>query len=172
MKPDNAQGRPGETPEFIQLLDASMEALRAKTVGHQVGWGFGKADRWSLDLSQGDLLFTFANGIVATCPAQIVGTLDSTDGSWLWGWANPSVPESLQLDSLLVRDYGEQRQITRLTSAEWPCTEDEAWRMAALACNLCEAQGVYRGPAGTTFVFITFSDVVLSPAGSPAPVGR
>jgi hypothetical protein len=158
-----------ETPEFQALLDKSMEELRAKTRGHQAGCGFGNADRWSLDMSKGDLLFAFGEGVVATCPAQIIGSLDSSDGSWLWAWANPSIPESLQHDSLRVREYGLQHQIARLTSAELPCTEEEAWRIAALACMLCQAQGVYRGPAGTAFVFITFGKVVLSP-GTRSPV--
>jgi len=102
------------------------------------------------------------------CPAQIVGSFDGADGSWLWAWANPSIADSLKRDSLRVRDYGQKRQIARLTSAEWPCTDEwpcteaEAWRMAALACKLCEAQGVYRGPAGTAFVFMTFAKVELS----------
>jgi len=162
MKFDDARGNGGETPAFNTLLDTSMEELRVKTVGHQAGWGFGRATRWSLDQSRGDLLFTFDDGIVATCPAQIVGSFDGADGSWLWGWANPSIADSLKRDSLRVREYGEERQIARLTSAEWPCTEAEAWRMAALACKLCEAQGVYRGPAGTAFVFISFGTVELS----------
>jgi hypothetical protein len=162
MKSDDGRGNGGETPEFHALLDKSMEELRAKTMGHQAGWGFGKANRWSLDQSRGELLLTFDNGVAATCPAQIIGSFDATDGSWLWGWANPSIADSLKRDSLRVRDYGEQRQIARLTSAEWPCTEAEAWRMAALACKLCEAQGVYRGPAGTAFVFMTFGAVELN----------
>lgn len=173
MKSNDGRSNGGETLEFNTLLEKSMEELRAKTIGHQAGWGFGKAAQWSLDLSEGDLLFTFSEGVIATCPAQIVGSLDSSDGSWLWAWANPSIPESLQRDSLRVKDYGQQHQIARLTSAEWACTEEEAWRMAALACKLCEAQGVYRGPAGTAAVFITFGKVVLSPgARSPVPVGR
>jgi hypothetical protein len=140
----------------------SMEELRLKTMGHQAGWGFGKAKRWSLDQSRGDLLFTFVDGVVATCPAQIVGSFDGADGIWLWAWANPSIADSLKRDSLRVRDYGHQLQIARLTSAEWPCTEADAWAMAALACKLCEAQGVYRGPAGTAFVFMTFGQVELT----------
>jgi hypothetical protein len=162
MNFDDARGNGGETPEFNALLDKSMEELRAKTMGHQAGWGFGKATRWGLDQSRGDLLFTFDDGLVAACPAQIVGSFDGADGSWLWGWANPSIADSLKRDSLRVREYGEQRQIARLTSAEWPGTEAEAWRMAALACKLCEAQGVYRGPAGTAFVFMTFGTVELN----------
>jgi hypothetical protein len=162
MKFDDARGNGGETPAFNTLLDTRMEELRVKIVGHQAGWGFGKANRWSLDQSWGDLLFTFDDGVVATCPAQIVGSFDATDGSWLWAWANPSIADSLKRDSLRVREYGEQRQIARLTTAEWPCTESEAWRMAALARKLCEAQGVYRGPAGTAFVFMTFGTVELN----------
>ena len=155
-------GNGGETPEFKALLEKSMEELRAKTMGHQAGWGFGKAARWSLDMSRGNLLFTFTDGVVASCPAQIVGSLDTSDNSWLWAWANPSIPDPLKRDSLRVKDFGQQRKISRLTSEEWMGTEEDAWRMAALACNLCEAQGVYRGPAGTALVFITFGKVELS----------
>jgi len=156
------EGNQGETPEFKKLLDASMEELRLKTVAHQTGWGFGKATRWSLDQSRGDLIFTFDEGVVATCPAQIIGSFDSAEGSWLWAWANPSIADSLKRDSLRVRDYGQQHQIARLTSAEWLSTEADVWPVAALACKLCAAQGVYRGPAGTAFVFMTFGKVALS----------
>jgi hypothetical protein len=162
MKFDDGRGNGAETPEFNTLLETSMEELRVKTMGHQAGWGFGKATRWSLDQSRGDLLFTFDDGVVATCPAQIVGSFDGNGGSWLWAWANPSIADSLKRDSLRVRDYGQRRQIARLTSAEWSCSEAEAWRMAALACKLCEAQGVYRGPAGTAFVFMNFEKVQLT----------
>ncbi len=159
-----SNGNGGETPEFKMLLAKSLEELRLKTVGHQKGWGLGKANRWGLDQSSGDLFFTFEEGVVATCPAQIVGSFDSADGSWLWGWANPSIEDSLKRDALRVRNYGQQQNIARLTSAEWPCTEEDAWSMAALACKLCDAQGVYRGPAGTAFVFITFGQVELTKA--------
>ena len=100
--------------------------------------------------------------MIATCPAQIVGSFDTDTSTWLWGWANPSISDPLKRDSLRIRDYGQQQKITRLTSTEWRCTEADAWAMAALACTLCEAQGVYRGPAGTSFVFISFSKVTLS----------
>jgi len=34
--------------------------------------------------------------------------------------------------------------------------------MAALANRLCETNGVYRGPAGSTFVFFTFGEIEIS----------
>jgi hypothetical protein len=42
------------------------------------------------------------------------------------------------------------------------CDEAEAWEFTALACKLCNAQGAYRGPAGSARVFMTFDDVQLS----------
>lgn len=152
----------GETPEFKALLEASMAQLRAKTAGHQSGWRFGEAKRWDLNQSRGDLIFTFDDGVIATCPAQIIGSFDTARGTWLWAWENPFVVDSLKRDSLRVREYGQQHKIARLTLAEWRCTEADAWSMAALACKLCDAQGVYRGPAGTAFVFISFGKVQLS----------
>lgn len=156
------QGAGGKVSEFEALLDASMEELRLKTAAHQQGWGFGKAARWDVDQSQGNLVFTFNDGMIATCAAQIIGSFDAGTSEWLWAWANPSIAEPLKRDSLKVREYGQKQQITKLTSAESFCKEDDAWRMTALACKLCEAQGAYRGPAGTTFVFMTFDKVELS----------
>jgi hypothetical protein len=158
----NGGGNGVKIAEFQLLLDASMEELRLKTMAHQQGWGFGKAARWDLDQSRGDLIFTF-DKVLATCPAQIIGSFDTADDSWLWAWANPSIDEPLKRDSLRVKEYGQQQQIDRLTSAEWSGDEDDAWEMAALACKLCQAQGAYRGPAGTAFVFMTFGEVTLSP---------
>lgn len=152
----------GETPEFKTLLDASMQELRMKTERHQAAWRFGKARRWDLDQTKGDLIFTFDDGVVAAAPAQIIGSFDATGSSWLWAWANPSIDDSLKRDSLQIRDYGQKRQIERLTAAEWPCAESDAWAMAALSCKLCDAQGIYRGPAGSAFVFISFGEVNLS----------
>jgi hypothetical protein len=38
----------------------------------------------------------------------------------------------------------------------------QAWEFTALACHLCDAQGAYRGPAGTALVFMTFGEVTLA----------
>jgi len=68
----------------------------------------------------------------------------------------------MRANALKVRKYGEEHKIDRLTKSKWKGTEDDAWAMAALAVKLCEEQGAYRGPAGATYVFITFGEVKLS----------
>jgi Family of unknown function (DUF6882) len=48
------------------------------------------------------------------------------------------------------------------TTPKLVCPEDQCWELAALTCTLCEAQGAYRGPAGTARVFMTFGKVTLT----------
>ena len=80
----------------------------------------------------------------------------------MWAWANPSIDEKLRADALKLRKYGEEHRIAWLTKPKWEGTEDDAWTMAALAVKLCGEQGAYRGPSGTTQVFIAFGEVKLS----------
>ena len=150
--------------DFDKLLEQSIEELRVKTEAHKGVWRLGQSESWSLDQDRGDLIFSFSDGVVASCPAQIIGTYNSQDRTWMWSWHNPSIVDSLKVDALRVRLYGEEHAIDRLTIASWPCEEEDAWSMAAFACKLCEAQGAYRGPAGSAYVFMTFGLVELSNA--------
>lgn len=151
-----------ESSGFPELLEASFAELQLKTSAHQDGWGFGGFDRWDIDMDQGDLIFSNADGFTATCPAQVIGSHDGVGGTWMWAWANPSIPEAMTADSRKVKEYGEARGIDRLTTPEFVAEEMDAWRLTALAAKLCDSQGAYRGPAGSTSVFMTFSQVVLS----------
>jgi hypothetical protein len=150
-----------ETPEFKAMLEGSMEGLRLQTEAHQGTWRFGNSERWDYSQDTGELVFKFPD-MVVRAPAQIIGSFDSREGSWMWGWANTSIAESLTRDSVRVRHYGEQHRIRRLTTPTWSGEEIAGWHMAALANRLCETNGVYRGPAGTTFVFFTFGEVQLT----------
>lgn len=63
------------------------------------------------------------------------------------------------------RRLGETNGVPQLTERKWSGAESDAWAMTALAVKLCESQGAYRGPAGTTYVFMTFGEVTLSKGG-------
>jgi hypothetical protein len=153
----------GEEPDFPTLLAQSLEELRIKTAAHDGTWHLGQA-AWAVDQDTGQIVFTAPGGITATCPVQIVGTYNTADGTWLWGWDHPSVEPALQEHARLVWAYGERHGIAKLTTRKLRCSEAEAWEFAALACKLGEAQGGYRGPAGQTMVFMTFGEVHLSRA--------
>lgn len=148
--------------DFPTLQKVSIEELRLKTEAHVEAWGFDKIGRWDLNQDTGELTFSFADGMRAVAPAQIIGTYNSEDHTWLWAWDNPSIDEQLKKDALKVRKYGEEHHIERLTTRKWTGTEEDAWAMTALAVKLCGEQGAYRGPAGATRVFIAFGSVKVS----------
>ena len=156
------QGEGKLPPDFPTLQKMSIEELRLKTRGHAEAWGLDRVSRWDLDQDTGELAFSFEDGFRATAPAQLIGTYNSEDHTWLWAWDNPSVDDALKKDALKVRKYGEEHRIERLTKSKWVGTEEDAWAMTALAVKLCGEQGAYRGPAGATKVFIAFGTVKLS----------
>ncbi len=152
---------PPDDTEFRSFVERSMEELRAKTSAHDALWHLSEAD-WDVDQERGVIRFTRSDGLVAECPVQIVGTYDTTDGTWLWGWDHPSVEPPLQQHAAVVKSYGKEHGIEKLVTRKVNCTEDEAWEFAAVACKLAEAQGAYRGPSGSTLVFMTYGEVKLS----------
>jgi hypothetical protein len=148
--------------DYSQLVLRSMEELRVKTQGH-LAWGIDQVERWDLTQTEGNLIFITEAGTKAVCPAQIIGSFDAESQTWLWAWANPSLHDGLKQDARRIRQFGEQNQLWPLTTAVCEADEQFAWYMTALAVKLCDSQGAYRGPnaGGTSFAFITFSDVLL-----------
>ena len=148
-------------PDYATLLTQSMAELRLKTAAQDGIWKIGRA-AWSVSQDSGEILFTMPDGFKATCSVQIIGTYNTADGTWLWGWDHPSVVPALQSHARLLRGYGQRYGISKLTTQKLSCSEDEAWEFTALACKLGNAEGCYRGPMGPTLVFMTFSEVRLT----------
>ncbi len=144
-------------------IERAMAGLRAQTAAHDGVWQIGQA-AWSVDQGQGTITFTSPKGLLATAPVQIIGSFDTMDGTWLWGWSNPSVGPSLTEHARKVQAYGQAKGFDILTTPQFVCLEEQCWELAALACMLAGAQGAYRGLAGTARVFVTFGEVRLSKA--------
>jgi hypothetical protein len=157
MHDENGRNDP---TRYRELVSQSMEELRLKTAAHDRLWHLGDAE-WILDQDAATIAFSTADGLVATCPVQIIGTFNAADSTWLWSWDHPSVEPLLRDHATLVRAYGEAHDFERLTTRKLTSTEDECWEFTALACKLANAQGAYRGPAGSTLVFMTFGEPKL-----------
>jgi hypothetical protein len=142
-------------------VERAMNGLQAMTAAHDGMWQIGQA-AWDVDQDKGTITFDSPKGIRATAPVQFVGSYNTKDGTWLWGWDNPSFEAPLTEHAKKVRAYGIEQGYDILTTPKLVCPEDQCWELAALTCMLCEAQGAYRGPAGTARVFMTFGKVTLT----------
>ena len=123
----------------------------------------GGGGQWAVDLDLGIITFTDDERIV-TAPVQVIGTYNQKDGTWLWGWDHPSVPPATAVAAKALRDYGARYKLSQITTRKIACSEDEAWEFASMASYLTDAQGLYRGPSGTTLVYMVFGTVTLAKA--------
>jgi len=152
-----------KTPDMnVELFtQQALEGLRVQSAAHASAWNFGSAENWAADQETGEIVFTFEDGTTARADMQIVGTYNADAGSFLWGWDHPSVKEPLREHAKLARKFGEEHHLPSYTQRMVACTEDEAWAFTATAARLGNANGAYRGPAGTAMVFMTFGEVSL-----------
>lgn len=142
--------------ETRELIDAGKRTLIFNQEAMAAEWGFGRTKRWDADLVNGTIKFTDP-GQVVLAPVQVIGSFLLDDHDWLWAWGNPKIAYELARDARLVRHYGRERGIARFDEPRIRCTMDDAWDFTALAAQLSEATGAYRGPAGgDLYAFMTF----------------
>ena len=140
-----------------EFIEQSIEGLRQQTAAHSATWLLGEEDTWSVDQGDGTITFAFSGGLVAKAPVQIIGTYNPREGTFLWGWNHPSVPEPLRTHAELAKEFGACNQVSQFTSRQVKCSEIEAWGFAAAAARLAKANGAYRADAGGPLVYMTFA---------------
>jgi uncharacterized protein DUF6882 len=148
-------------PALQPQIEKAMNNLSALTAAHDGAWQIGAAD-WSVDQYEGTIVFDSPQGIRAVAPAQIIGTYDTRQGTWLWSWDNSSISAPLTEHARRIQAFGLEQGFDLLTTRKLTCPEEQGWELTALACLLCGAQGAYRGPADSTLIFFTFGEVALS----------
>ncbi len=145
-----------------QFIVTALAELEQQTAAHQEIWHLGAEQQWAANLDTGTLALTFADGTVATAPIQIVGTYDSENGTFLWAWEHPSVPEPLRTAAQQARQWGEANAAEFYASPRLRCSEQVAWEFTAVTARLGGAKGAYRAITGSTQIYMTFAEVSLA----------
>lgn len=96
-----------------------------------------------------------------------VGSYFAPDRSWLWTWANPSLPGNQRVAAAYLRGFGRQRGWASWTDPGDDLSLDAAWHRALLACAVLDAVAFYRVPHdGGLHAFFALLD--LRPCAPPA----
>ena len=102
---------------------------------------------FDLDLETGELELRFDGADPVKVVAQVVGTF-SHEGSFMWGWGHPSVPQPLQQAAWAAQRYGERQEIDDLLSRGGDATQKQVDDFTAIAAYLAHADGVFIGDHG------------------------
>lgn len=156
----------GDVSEKVGLerfLAQCVRELVEKTAAHRATWHLGDEASWSVDQDREEICFRFKD-VTARAPVQIIGTFNTEDSTFLWGWDHPSVKAPLRKHAECLRRWGESHAEARLVTRSFQSSEEEAWAFAAAAASVNDANGAYRGRSGPTWVYMTFGQVSLSVA--------
>ena len=144
------------------FIEGAYEGLQLQTDFHRQTWKLGEENNWDVDLNQGTLTFSFTDGKIVKTDIQVIGTFNSNDDSFMWGWDHPSVPNNLAQHAILAKEWGTKFNESDYSTLQISCSLDDVWKMSSVVNRLAEANGVYRGNSNGTFVFMTMGSLEMS----------
>lgn len=118
--------------------------------------------RWTVDQTSGLIQFDRRDGVVISAPVQIIGSWNPRTSLFTWGWDHPSVRTRLRASAERTRWFGDKHGLNELTSPTVHITEDEAWRLTAVAMKINASAGAYRAPTGGPVIFMTMGELKMS----------
>ncbi len=108
--------------------------------------------RW--DLGTAELFFErAADRVVADI--CLVGTTSVAEGTFLWAWANDTIPAVARQGLELVRRFGEVHDLPLLVTPEWPGSRADGLEMLAIAGRIQDASGGFVDQEGDVTLFFT-----------------
>ena len=115
--------------------------------------------RWDYEFERGTLTFSQDGVPKVLTPIHVIGTTSVSGETWMWGWANESLPATVVEAVAKVRAFGEAENIAELKEAELPDDEYLGWGITAVAAKVLGAKGAYRCPGENGFVYVVYSSI-------------
>ncbi len=150
------------TPEqFHDYQHEAVHALMDLNAKLKDEFRLGAWPRWDYDLDEATLTFSEKGKPRVRAGIQVVGSVSLRTNTWLWAWANSSVPDGACSCLAAVKAFGEEEAVAVLTTDQ--CAADEAlgWELTAVVAKLAGAKGAYRCPTGSGDLFVIFTDIAF-----------
>jgi hypothetical protein len=131
--------------DYNNLITKARAFSQSKIEAAKAIYGIGSWQHFNIDLTTAKIRFSNDNdSIQVESDIQAVGSWAPESQTWLWSLDNESIPliASKQLNK--VRTFGEKEKIDTISGSFEPCDEGEAWSMACIACQLLDAECIYR----------------------------
>jgi hypothetical protein len=135
--------------EAVQLMQSRNQAWQSRfALGSNTYW-------WDLDTAT--IAFQRAEDEVVAS-LTLVGTTSAAEGTFLWAWANKSIPSAALRGLERVRAFGVENQLSLLTQSEISGGRAEALEMVALAGRIIDAEGAFVDESGDVGCFFVLRD--------------
>jgi hypothetical protein len=143
-------------PEYETFRSESTDYLKARIEHAKERFGIGVFPRYEYDLFRGEIWWSEVDAPKIRGRVTVVGSISTKSNTWLWAWANPHFSDIPSGDIKKVEEFGSSESIAKLTEPKWNADEVDGWEMTAIAARLLEAEGAYRSPSETGFLFLLY----------------
>jgi hypothetical protein len=144
---------------WLEFVSDATAYLSSQQDAAQRQFDLESWERYSVDPETGTLTFSTGGQAGVVAHILVVGSIGDEPGTWLWSWANSSMPESLSEPITRVRQFGKDHGLDKLADPVWPGDRTDGWEMAAAAALILSAKGAYRAPYEGGAVFLVFTDI-------------
>ena len=161
-----------EPEQFLKFRHESVHELMRLNELCEQEFHISSWPRWDYDLDFGTLTFSQDGVPRVVASIQVVGTTSISGGTWLWAWANQSLPANVTQAMSKVLAFGKAEDITELIESEREDDEYIGWAMTAVAANGLKAKGAYRCPGDNGFVYVVYSSIEFANAKPSTTQGQ
>jgi hypothetical protein len=123
---------------------------------------------WHYDFDDGVLEFFDAGEMVRWFSIVVAGTTSEYEGTWLWSWANETLPEQVRTGVDRVRQFGEGHGFSGLLEAEWPSVQPDVADVVAVAAVFLDAAGFFRATGGDVTTYLLLDPGTVPGERAPA----
>jgi len=145
------------------LVQAGIRQLRKLNKDCEREFKVSTWPRWRYDLDRGTLTFLRGDAPKVRASIQVIGSTSSETNTWLWAWANPSLPKKVTEAAAILRKFGEKEKLAQLVEPSIPSDEYLGWEMAGLAAKLTGAKGAYRCQSDLGLLYLTYTSIGFVP---------
>jgi hypothetical protein len=126
-----------------------------------------EGESYDVDLAQPYFTGLYQGQFASGGPAQLIGTYNPADNTWLWGFHNPSVSQRGWSDLRPSLD-GIEGLSSLLAQRKFEIDEDQAMKLATWIARKAGYLGAYPAPVGDTTAFLALK-LSTDAAASPEP---
>jgi hypothetical protein len=156
--------------EFDEFVAASLDELERKQERLRTGYGIGSQTRWYMDLEASKLEFYDGDRLTLVCDVLPIGTFVNEDRSWLWAWANSSIPHPVRRRAERLKGLAKTTGVPVLGLPMLRAHSAIATEIVAMACRELGLHGVYAVPGGPSAqLFLGLEAIRESPLRKSPP---
>ena len=136
-----------QLPESYKQLVVNALFYHKSRKGNDLDVALPDSTAFRLNTKKGRITWSFEGQDDVSADAQVIGTY-ADDGTFMWGWGHPEVPDPMQMAAWAVQQFGDRQEIEELLSRGGPIDTTRLEEYQAICAYISDADGVFVGDHG------------------------